>query len=143
MIVLSLSVIKLAFAKKHQDLSHHRSIIFYSLFGHLNNWHFELTSKIKQHLNTSPTYISSSAEDAAPISVLLDKDAVIMWRNSPVFRVVILVWIVFLVVGEESIELYALLEILNSLEASDVLEEIEVSVNVDASSDESVPVDAL
>ena len=98
---------------------------------------------MKQHLNTSPTYISSSVEDAASHSVLLDKDAVVMWRNSPVFIVVILIWIVFLVVGEESIELYALLEILNSLEASDVLEEIEVSVNVDASPDKSVPVDAL
>ena len=46
-------------------------------------------------------------------------------------------------VGEEPVKLYALLEILNSLEASDVLEEIEVSVNVDAGSDESMPVDTL
>lgn len=87
--------------------------------------------------------MSPSAEDGATHSVLLDEDAVVMWRNSPVLGVVILIWIVFLVVGEESIELYALLEILNGLEASDVLQEIEVSVNVDAGSDESVPVDAL
>ena len=87
--------------------------------------------------------MSPSAEDGASHSVLLDEDAVVMWRNSPVLGVVILIWIVFLVVGEESIELYALLEILNGLEASDVLQEIEVSVNVDAGSDESVPVDAL
>ena len=56
---------------------------------------------------------------------------------------VVLVWIVFLVVGKESVELYALLEILDSLEASDVLEEIEVSIDVDAGSDQSVPVHAL
>ena len=56
---------------------------------------------------------------------------------------VVLIWVVFLVVGEEPVKLYALLEILNSLEASDVLEEIEVSVHIDAGSDKSVPVDAL
>ena len=56
---------------------------------------------------------------------------------------VILVGIVFLVVSEESIELNALLEVLNGLHASDILEEVEVSVNVNASSDESVPVDTL
>ena len=76
-------------------------------------------------------------------SVLLDEYAVVMWANSPVLRVVVLVTIILLVVGEEPIELYALFEVLDGLHASDVLEEIKVSVNVDAGSDKSVPVDTL
>lgn len=74
---------------------------------------------------------------------MLDEDAVVMWGNSPVLRVIILIGVVLLVISEESIELYALLEILNSLEASDVLKEIEISVNIDAGSDKSMPVDTL
>ena len=76
-------------------------------------------------------------------SVLLDKDAVVVWGNSPVLRVIVLVWVVFLVVGEEIVKLYALFEILDGFEASNVLEEVEISIDVDASSDESMPVDAL
>ena len=56
---------------------------------------------------------------------------------------VVLIWIVFLVVGKESIQVYTLFEVFNSLQASQVLQELEVSVNVQACSDESVPVDAL
>jgi len=47
------------------------------------------------------------------------------------------------VVSEESVELYALFEVLNSFHASNLLEEIEVAVDIDAGSDESVPVNAL
>ena len=46
-------------------------------------------------------------------------------------------------VGEERVQLQALSEILDGFHASQVLEEIEVSVNVDASADKSVPVDTL
>ena len=46
-------------------------------------------------------------------------------------------------VGEEAIQLDALLEVLDSFETSDVLKEIKVSIDIDASSDKSVPVDAL
>ena len=46
-------------------------------------------------------------------------------------------------IGEESIELDALLEVLRRLQASDVLEEVEVSICIDACFDHSVPVDAL
>ena len=66
-----------------------------------------------------------------------------MWADSPVLTVVVLVSIILLVISEEAIELDALLEVLDSLHASDVLEEVEVPVNVDASSDKSVPVDTL
>ena len=76
-------------------------------------------------------------------SILLDENAVVMWADSPVLAVVVLVSIILLMISEEPIELNALLEVLDSLHASDVLQEIEVSVNVDASSDKSVPVDAL
>ena len=76
-------------------------------------------------------------------SVLFNEDAIIMWADSPVFRMVVLIRIVFLVVGEESIELYALFEVLDCLHASDVLEEIEVTMNINASSDKSMPVNAL
>ena len=73
----------------------------------------------------------------------MDEDAVVVWADSPVLAVIVLISVVFLVVSEESIELNALLEVLDGLHASDVLEEIEVSVDVDASSDKSVPVDTL
>ena len=76
-------------------------------------------------------------------SVLLNEDAVVMWGDSPVLTVVVLVSIILLVVGEEPVKLNALLEVLDSFHASDVLEEIEVSMNVDASSDKSVPVNTL
>ena len=66
-----------------------------------------------------------------------------MWADSPVLAVVVLVSIILLMISEEPIELNALLEVLDGLHASDILEEIEVAVNVDASSDKSVPVDAL
>ena len=74
---------------------------------------------------------------------MLNEDAVVVRADSPVLGVIILVWIVLFVVGEETIELYALLEVLNSLHASDVLEEIEVAMHINASSDKSMPVNAL
>ena len=46
-------------------------------------------------------------------------------------------------VGEEGIDLEALLEVSGALVAADVLHEIEVAVGVDARADHSVPVDAL
>ena len=46
-------------------------------------------------------------------------------------------------ISEESIQLNTLLEILDSLHASDLFQEIEVSVDIDACSDKSVPVNAL
>ena len=66
-----------------------------------------------------------------------------MRRNSPVLVVVVFLRVVFLVIGEETVELDALLEVLRCLEALDILEEFEVAVGVDASSDESMPVDTL
>ena len=74
---------------------------------------------------------------------MLNEDAVVVRADSPVLGVIILVWIVFLVVSEETIQLYALLEVLDGLHASDVLEEIEITVNVNAGSDKSVPVNTL
>ena len=76
-------------------------------------------------------------------SILFDEDAVVVRADSPVLGVVILVWIVLLVVGEETIELNALLEVLDSLHTSDVLQEIKITVNINAGSDQSVPVNAL
>ena len=66
-----------------------------------------------------------------------------MWADSPVFRVVVLIGIIFLVVSKESIELDALLEVLDGFEASNMLEEIEISEHVDACSDKSMPVNTL
>ena len=68
---------------------------------------------------------------------------VVVRRHSPVLTVVVLVREVLLVVSKEGVELDALFEVLNSLEAADVLEEVEVAVCVHAGTDESVPVDAL
>ena len=56
---------------------------------------------------------------------------------------VVLVWVVLLVIREEIIELEALSEVLVCFDASDVLEHVEVSMNIDARSDQSIPVNAL
>ena len=56
---------------------------------------------------------------------------------------VVLVGVVFLVVREKVVKLNRLFEVLHGLHASDVLQEIEVSVDVDSGADQSVPVDAL
>ena len=45
-----------------------------------------------------------------------------------------MVWIVLLVVGEECIKLKALLKVFSGFEAADVMEHVEVSISVDASS---------
>ena len=56
---------------------------------------------------------------------------------------VVFVWIVLLVVGEEGVELEALLEVLGGLEATDVLQHVEVTVRVCAGLHETMPMDAL
>ena len=56
---------------------------------------------------------------------------------------VVLVGVVFLMVGKEIIELDALSEVLVCFHASDVLEHVEVSVHVDARSNQSMPVNTL
>lgn len=66
-----------------------------------------------------------------------------MRGNSPVLAVIVLLGEVFLVVSKESIELNALLEVLDSFHASDLLQEVEVTIYVNASTDQSVPVDTL
>ena len=66
-----------------------------------------------------------------------------MGRHSPVLAVVVFVGEVLLVVGEEGVELEALLEVLGGLEAPDVAEHVEVALGVGASVDEFLPVDAL
>jgi hypothetical protein len=63
--------------------------------------------------------------------------------DSPVLAVVVFLWEIFLVVSEESVELDALLEVFDGLHASDLLQEVEVAIHVDASADQSVPMDAL
>ena len=76
-------------------------------------------------------------------SVRVDEHIIVMRRDSPVFTVVVFLRVIFLVVSEESIELNALFEVLNSFHTSNLLKEIEVSVNIDASSNKSVPVHTL
>lgn len=66
-----------------------------------------------------------------------------MRGDSPVLAVVVFLWEIFLVVSEESVELDALLEVFDGFHASDLLQEVEVTIDVDASADQSVPVDAL
>lgn len=44
---------------------------------------------------------------------------------------------------EEVVELDALLEVVNSLEASDVFHEVKIAVGVDARANKTMPVDAL
>ena len=66
-----------------------------------------------------------------------------MRGHSPVLTVIVFLGVIFLVVGEEGIELDALLEILYCFHASDLLEKVEVAVNIDACSDKSMPMHAL
>ena len=56
---------------------------------------------------------------------------------------IVLIWIVLLVIGEEGVELEALLEVLCGLKASNVLEHVEVAVGVGAGLNKTVPVHAL
>ena len=74
---------------------------------------------------------------------MLNKNAIVVWRDSPVLGAVIFVREVLLVIGEEAVQLYALFEVLDSLHASEILKELKVAINVNASSDHSVPMDAL
>lgn len=76
-------------------------------------------------------------------SLSIHEDVVVVGRHAPVFVLVVLVWEVLLVVGEERVELDALLEVLDSLETPDILEHVEVAKGIHASTDETVPVDAL
>ena len=76
-------------------------------------------------------------------SLSLNEDAVVVRGHSPVFAVVVLVGEVLLVVGEERVELEALLEVLGGLEAADVLEHVEVALGVGAGLNETVPVHTL
>ena len=76
-------------------------------------------------------------------SVSVYEDVVIVGRHTPVLTLVVLVGEVLLMVSEEGVELDALLEVLDGFEATDVLEEVEVAVGVNAGADEAVPVDAL
>ena len=66
-----------------------------------------------------------------------------MWRDSPVLIMVIFIRIIFLVICKETVQLDALLEVLYRFKASDMLQKFEIAVNIDAGSDESMPVDTL
>ena len=76
-------------------------------------------------------------------SLLANEDVVVVGGHPPVFVVIVLLGIVFLVLGEESIQRHTLLEVLCRLEALDVFQELEVSVSINTGSNDSLPVDAL
>jgi len=76
-------------------------------------------------------------------SLRINEHVVVVRGHSPVLAVVVFLWEIFLVVSEESVKLNALLEVLDSLHASDLLQEIEVAINIDAGANQSVPVDTL
>ena len=76
-------------------------------------------------------------------SLSIDEDVVVVGGDAPVLAVVILLRVVFLVVGEEGVQLDALLEVLDGLQTTDVFGEVEVTVGVDACADEAMPVDTL
>lgn len=76
-------------------------------------------------------------------SFSLDQHVVVVGRRLIVLIVEVLVGVVLLVVGEVSVELETLSEVLGGFEAADVLEEVEIAESVNACIDESVPVDTL
>ena len=55
-----------------------------------------------------------------------------MGRDTPVFRVVVLIRVVLFVVCEVVVQLETLLKVLGRLQASNVLQEVEVSISVNA-----------
>ena len=63
--------------------------------------------------------------------------------RAPVLAAVVLLWVVFLVVGEERIEADTLLKVRGNFTAANVLSILEVAKSVDACLEESVPVNAL
>ena len=76
-------------------------------------------------------------------SLLVNEDVVVVRGHPPVFVVIVLLRIVFLVLGEECIQRHTLLEVLCRLKALDVFQELEVSVSINTGSNDSLPVDAL
>ena len=76
-------------------------------------------------------------------SVFVNEDVVVVWGDPPVYVVVVLLWVVFLMLGKESIERHALLEVLRGLQTFDVFKELKVSVGVYTGADNPLPVDAL
>ena len=76
-------------------------------------------------------------------SLRLNIHVIVMGGHSPVLAVIVLVRVVLLVVCKEGVELEALFEVLGGLEAANVLQHIEVTISVNASLDEAMPVDAL
>ena len=76
-------------------------------------------------------------------SLLVNEDVVVVRGHPPVFVVIVLLRIVFLVLSEESIQRHTLLEVLCRLKALDVFQELEVSVSINTGSNDSLPVDAL
>ena len=66
-----------------------------------------------------------------------------MWAHSPVLISIVFIWIILFVIGKEGIKSKALLEIFGGLDASNVLEEVKVTMNINASSNKSLPVNAL
>ena len=66
-----------------------------------------------------------------------------MGRRLIVLIIEVLVRVVLLVVGEVSVKLETLSEVLGGFEAADVLEEVEIAESVNACIHESVPVHAL
>ena len=55
-----------------------------------------------------------------------------MGRDTPVFRVVVLIRVVLFVVCEVVVQLETLLKVLGRLQTSNVLQEVEVSISVNA-----------
>ena len=82
-------------------------------------------------------------QDVTTSQLAFDKHVVVVWGYSPVLASIVLLWVVFLVVGEESVELVALLKVVDSLKTADVLHEIKISKSVDACTHKSVPVNTL
>ena len=71
------------------------------------------------------------------------EDVIVVRGHSPVLAMVVFIGVVLLVVGEEGVELQALLEILGGLEATDVLQHIKIAVCVGTGLNESMPMHTL
>ena len=66
-----------------------------------------------------------------------------MRRDSPVIRVIVLMAKVFLVVSIERVQLEGLSEVFSNFKTSNLSQPFEVTVLIDLSSKDSVPLDSL
>lgn len=82
---------------------------------HVPNYLFSYLTDVRA------AHFAECADAAQRSSLRVEEDVVVVRGDSPVLALVVFLWVIFLVVSEESVQLDALLEVLDGLHASDLL----------------------